>query len=60
MTAQKEYFRRNELIELLGISYKTLTNWVAAGYIREYRFNQKSRTPLYKLKEVYEMLEKAK
>ena len=59
MTAQKEYFRRKELMEVLNISYKTLMNWVSLGYIKEYRINQKSRTPLYKLKEVYEVLEKS-
>ena len=60
MTLQKEYFRRQEVAQILNISYKTLMNWVAQGYIKEYRINQNSRTPLIKLKEVYEMLEKAK
>lgn len=56
MTIQREFYRRNELVDILHINYKTITNWVKEGYIKEYRINQKSRTPLYNLKEIQETL----
>ena len=58
--SERIYYRRNEIAKILCVDYVTIVRWVKEGYIKEYRINKSSNTPLYNLNEILATLQNSK
>lgn len=58
--SERIYYRRAEIAKILRVDYNTIVRWVKQGFIREYRINKSSKSPLYNLKEIEKTLESEK
>ena len=60
MNNERIYYRRWEIAKILCVDASTIIRWVKTGYIKEYRINKSTRTPLYNLKEIEKTLKSEK